>query len=442
MMQLEEAVLAHPGAVLVAHSLGCVLVAAWAAHSQHTHHVKAALLVAPADVERLEMQHMLHSWSPIVRERLPFPSVMATSRNDPFCSFMRASALAHAWGSRMVDCGMNTARTSRFKKDAKNALSRGTSSASTVVLHTRTLHTSPPAALLVAASTGGPTALPAFLAPIANRIDAPILIVQHMPAAFTPVFAEKLESAIGKHCREAREGDTLAPGTMLLAPGDKHMRVARVPAGRMIHLDQGEPVNYCRPAADPLFETAAAAFGSRLLCVVLTGMGHDGRAGAGKIVEAGGRVIVQDESSSVVWGMPGAVAQAFGVFPYLLMTVVMIMAAGSTLDSTFASVAKSIGQELPMLAGRKPGPRAMVVGMWTMIVFALLGNIPMIAGTDILKATTISGTMVIGLAPIFLFSGRVGHSPLSFHLAFWPGIALGVLQAMNLIPAGWAMIHE
>ena len=179
-----------------------------------------------------------------------------------------------------------------------------------IKLRPRQLHTSPPAALLVAASTGGPTALPAFLAPIARRIDAPILIVQHMPAAFTPVFAEKLEAAIGKHCREAREGDVLANGTVLLAPGDKHMRVARVPAGRMIHLDQGEPVNYCRPAADPLFETAAAAYGSRLLCVVLTGMGHDGRAGSGKVVEAGGRVIVQDEATSVVWGMPGSVAQA------------------------------------------------------------------------------------------------------------------------------------
>ena len=74
-----------------------------------------------------------------------------------------------------------------------------------------------------------------------------------------------------------------------------------------------------------------------------------------------------------------------------------------------------------------------------MIIFALLGNIPMIAGTDILKATTISGTMVMGLAPIFLFSGRVGYSPLSFHLAFWPGIVLGVLQAVNLIPAAWVI---
>ncbi len=107
MMQLEEAVLANPNAILVAHSLGCVLVAAWAAHSLNSHKVRGALLVAPADVERPEMQHMLHSWSPIVHARLPFQSVMAVSRNDPYCTLMRASVMAHAWGSRLVDCGMS-----------------------------------------------------------------------------------------------------------------------------------------------------------------------------------------------------------------------------------------------------------------------------------------------------------------------------------------------
>jgi two-component system chemotaxis response regulator CheB len=172
------------------------------------------------------------------------------------------------------------------------------------------MHPAIPAAMVVAASTGGPNALPIFLAPIAKRTDAPILIVQHMPAAFTPVLAEKLEAAIGKRCREAVDGDVLTPGIVLLAPGDFHMRVARTPAGRVVTLDKGDPVNYCRPAADPLFETAAAAFGNRLLGIVLTGMGHDGRDGSGHIVRAGGRVIVQDESTSVVWGMPGAVAHA------------------------------------------------------------------------------------------------------------------------------------
>lgn len=137
--------------------------------------------------------------------------------------------------------------------------------------------------------------------------------------------------------------------------------------------------------------------------------------------------------------VPGAVALTFGVLPYLLMTVVMIMAAGSTVDSTFASVAKTLGHDAPLLAGRRPGARAIVVGLWTMVAFAILGNIPMIAGTDILKATTISGTMVMGLAPVFLFAPLVRYSPWSFHLAFWPGVALGVMLAAGAIPVSWAI---
>jgi solute:Na+ symporter, SSS family len=139
--------------------------------------------------------------------------------------------------------------------------------------------------------------------------------------------------------------------------------------------------------------------------------------------------------------MPGAAALAFGVVPYMLMTIVMIMAAGSTLDSTFASLAKSIGQEVPLLAGREPGRRAVAVGMWTMVVFAVLGNLPMLAGTDILKATTVSGTMVMGLAPIFLLSPFVRYSPWSFHLAFWPGVAIGALVAFDALPSSWAIGH-
>lgn len=174
----------------------------------------------------------------------------------------------------------------------------------------RAQHASPPAAMLVAASTGGPGALQAFLAPIARRIEAPILIVQHMPRTFTPILADRLEQATGKHCREAADCDVLAPGTMLLAPGDQHMRVARCPAGRMVHLDRSDPIQLCRPSADALFDSAAQAFGPRLLAVVLSGMGRDACAGAGRIAEAGGHVIVQDEASSCVWEMPGAVAEA------------------------------------------------------------------------------------------------------------------------------------
>ena len=137
--------------------------------------------------------------------------------------------------------------------------------------------------------------------------------------------------------------------------------------------------------------------------------------------------------------MPGVVAAAFGAVPYFLMTMIMIVAAGSTLDSTFASVSKLIGQELPLLAGREPGRRAIGIGMWAMVAIAVFGNVPMLAGTDILKATTISGTMVMGLAPVFLLAPLVRHSPWSFHLAFWPGVLLGVLLTMNGIPQSWAI---
>lgn len=164
--------------------------------------------------------------------------------------------------------------------------------------------------LVVAAGAGGPVALQCFLAPIARRIEAPILIMQHMPAKFTAALAEKLEQATGKHCREAREGDTLAPGAMLIAPGEQHIRIARCPAGRMVHLDRSEPVQFCSPSADLLFESASAAFGPRVVGVVLSGMGQDALQGSEKVVAAGGRVIVQDEASSLVWGMAGAVARA------------------------------------------------------------------------------------------------------------------------------------
>ncbi len=137
--------------------------------------------------------------------------------------------------------------------------------------------------------------------------------------------------------------------------------------------------------------------------------------------------------------VPADVARGLGFAGFFAMIVVMVSSAGSTLDSTFTSLSKLVARELPLLAGRTPSPRAMTIGSLTMVVFALLGNLPMIAGTDILKATTISGTMVIGLAPIFLFSNRVGHSPLSFHLAFWTGMILGVLQLMDLIPSAWAI---
>ena len=137
--------------------------------------------------------------------------------------------------------------------------------------------------------------------------------------------------------------------------------------------------------------------------------------------------------------IPADVARGLGFAGMFAMLIVMVSSAASTLDSTFASLSKLVAQELPLLSGRQPMVRAMTIGALSMTGFALIGNLPMIAGTDILKATTVSGTMVIGLAPVFLFSRCVNHSPASFHAAFWTGIALGTLLSLDLIPSSWAI---
>jgi len=137
--------------------------------------------------------------------------------------------------------------------------------------------------------------------------------------------------------------------------------------------------------------------------------------------------------------VPAALAKSLGVAALLVMTVVMVSAAGSTLDSTFSSLAKLAGRELPRLAGHDLGQKSIGVGMAVMVAFALLGNLPMLAGTDILKATTISGTMVIGLAPVFILHGLVAPTRLGFHLSFWCGIALGVALTLGWIPPSWAI---
>ena len=137
---------------------------------------------------------------------------------------------------------------------------------------------------------------------------------------------------------------------------------------------------------------------------------------------------------------PAAVGQSLGLAALFFMSVVMMTSAGSTLDSTFTSLAKSLAVDLPRLASRaRERLPSLRLGAVVMVVFALLGNLPMFAGTDILKATTISGTMVMGLAPVFLFYSVTRWSPWSFHLSFWSGLTLGVLLAVGLIPASWAI---
>lgn len=137
--------------------------------------------------------------------------------------------------------------------------------------------------------------------------------------------------------------------------------------------------------------------------------------------------------------VPATLARTLGFAGSFAMLAVMISSAASTLDSTFASLSKLVVKELPLIAGRPALKHPIQIGIVIMIVFAVLGNLPMLSGTDILKATTISGTMVIGLAPVFLLSAWVRYSPLSFHLSFWSGLLLGLGYAFGWIPACWAI---
>jgi len=166
----------------------------------------------------------------------------------------------------------------------------------------------PPQILVIGSSTGGPQALVAVISAIAPQLNVPVLITQHMPPTFTSILAESLSRVSGLKCVEGANGMMLERGCVYVAPGDYHMVIKG--KGGPIELNQNAPENFCRPAVDPLFRSVAAAYGASALAVVLTGMGSDGREGSRSIVGAGGTVIAQDEETSVVWGMPGAVAQA------------------------------------------------------------------------------------------------------------------------------------
>ncbi|HEV3371756.1 MAG TPA: chemotaxis protein CheB, partial [Xanthobacteraceae bacterium] len=169
----------------------------------------------------------------------------------------------------------------------------------------------PPRVLLIGSSTGGPQALGAIVGSIGSIVDqAPVLITQHMPPTFTTILAEILERASGRPVHEAIEGEALRAGAIYVAPGGRHLRVVRRDGVPSAALDDGPQINFCKPAVDPMFSSAAEAWGGGILALVLTGMGSDGTRGAADIVAAGGSVIAQDEDTSVVWGMPGSVAKA------------------------------------------------------------------------------------------------------------------------------------
>jgi two-component system chemotaxis response regulator CheB len=175
----------------------------------------------------------------------------------------------------------------------------------------RGFSTHAPRVLVIGSSTGGPQALMTLVTELGPVIDRfPVLITQHMPPTFTTILAEHLARSSRRPAHEAIDGEIVKAGRIYLAPGGRHMRVVRHGVDAVIALDDGPPVNFCKPAVDPLFTSAIDVWQGGVLAVVLTGMGSDGMRGGKEIVAAGGSVIAQDEASSVVWGMPGAAANA------------------------------------------------------------------------------------------------------------------------------------
>jgi two-component system chemotaxis response regulator CheB len=169
----------------------------------------------------------------------------------------------------------------------------------------------PPRVLVIGSSTGGPQALTTVVSNLRGLVARiPVLITQHMPPTFTTILAEHIARAAGSPAHEGVDGEPVLSGTIYVAPGGKHMQAVKRDNGVFIALDDGPLVNYCKPAVDPLFRSVAAAWGSATLALVLTGMGSDGAKGGAEIVAHGGSVIAQDEATSVVWGMPGAAANA------------------------------------------------------------------------------------------------------------------------------------
>lgn len=174
----------------------------------------------------------------------------------------------------------------------------------------REVATGPVSCVAVGASTGGLHALATFFAALPRSFDTPILVTQHLPAAFMPFFADQLATMSGRSCCVARDAAVAAPGSIHVAPGDAHLVCERRGSRIMTRLHAGEVANRSLPSVDPMFASVAEVFGEGGVGVVLSGMGRDGMEGAAMLAAIGADVIVQDEASSVIWGMPGVVARA------------------------------------------------------------------------------------------------------------------------------------
>jgi two-component system chemotaxis response regulator CheB len=165
-------------------------------------------------------------------------------------------------------------------------------------------------ALVIGVSTGGPAALTEVLPLFPASFPVPVLVVQHMPAMFTRLLAERLQLCSRLEVKEAQEGDPVVPGRVLIAPGNQHLRVRNKSGKIVASLDRGPAENECRPAVDVLFRSTAEIWGGAVVVAIMTGMGQDGLKGTRMLAELGAYVVAQDEATSVVWGMPGAVVTA------------------------------------------------------------------------------------------------------------------------------------
>lgn len=219
-----------------------------------------------------------------------------------------AGEFAHKFVDALLRIGHATHDQKRAGPRAPDAAPRPVTAVPPIAL--RAARSGRISCLAIGASTGGLHALSAFLRRLTPEFRAPILITQHLPPPFMPYFAAQLRDIAGRPTSVASDGAALVPGQMLVAPGEGHIRLARSGSRILVRIDPAPAPSRCMPSVDPMFEAVAEIFGGEGVGVVLTGMGRDGTIGAESMVKAGAEILAQDAATSVVWGMPGSVAQA------------------------------------------------------------------------------------------------------------------------------------